>query len=40
MILKCIFERLDVVGVDWIGLAQDTDRWQDFVNKVMNLRVS
>jgi hypothetical protein len=27
-------------GVDWIGLAQDRDRWKAVVNAVMNLRVS
>jgi hypothetical protein len=26
-------------GVDWIGLAQDTDNWRALVNAVMNLRV-
>jgi hypothetical protein len=26
-------------GMDWIGLAQDRDRWQESVNEVMNLRV-
>jgi len=25
--------------MDWIGLAQDRDRWQTFVSAVMNLRV-
>jgi len=25
--------------VDWIGLAQDSDRWRTFVSAVMNLRV-
>jgi hypothetical protein len=26
-------------GVDWIGLAQDRDRWRALVNSVLNLRV-
>ena len=26
--------------VDWIGLAQDRDRWQKLVSAVMNLRVT
>jgi hypothetical protein len=26
-------------GMDWISLAQDTDRWRAVVNVVMNLRV-
>jgi hypothetical protein len=26
-------------GVDWIGLAQDRDRWTALVNSVLNLRV-
>jgi hypothetical protein len=26
-------------SVDWIQLAQDSDRWLALVNKVMNLRV-
>jgi hypothetical protein len=25
--------------VDWIGLAQDEDRWKAVVNSVLNLRV-
>jgi hypothetical protein len=26
-------------GVDWIDLAQDTDRWRALLNAVMNIRV-
>jgi hypothetical protein len=26
-------------GVDWIGLAQDRDKWRALMNSVMNLRV-
>jgi hypothetical protein len=37
IILKWIFERLGG-GVDWIGLAQDRDRWRAVVYTVMNLR--
>jgi hypothetical protein len=29
----------DWLGVDWIRLAQDRDRWRGVVNAVMNLRV-
>jgi hypothetical protein len=25
-------------GMDWIELAQDTGRWRDLVNAVMNVR--
>jgi hypothetical protein len=26
-------------GVDWIDMAQDSDRWRALVNVVMNIRV-
>jgi len=28
-----------MMGIDWIDLAQDRDRWRVLVNAVMNLRV-
>jgi hypothetical protein len=36
--------RMDLVqagwsDVDWIGLAQDRNRWRGLVNSVLNLRV-
>jgi hypothetical protein len=34
-----ILRRLTGVGVDWIRLAQDRDRWRADVSVVMNLRV-
>ena len=39
IMLKCTFKKLDLGGMDRIELAQDRDRWQVFVNAVMNLRV-
>jgi hypothetical protein len=31
--------KIGLGGVDWIGLAQDRDKWSALVNTVMNLRV-
>ena len=39
VILKWIFKNVGWEGVDFIGLAQDRDRWRDLVNTVMNFRV-
>jgi len=38
IILRWIFRKWDMGGVDWIELAQDSDRWHALVNAVMNLR--
>ena len=39
IILGLIPRRWDVGYVDWIGLAQDRDRWRTLVSALMNLRV-
>jgi hypothetical protein len=33
-------EKIGWGGVDWIGLAQDRDKWRILVNEVKKLRVS
>ena len=40
IILRWIFKKWDWGrGMDWIDLAQDTDRWRLLVNGAMDLRV-
>jgi hypothetical protein len=37
--IKMDLQEVGCGGMDWIGLAQDRDRWQVLVNEVMNLQV-
>jgi hypothetical protein len=37
--LRMDYQELGCGVMDWIGLAQDRDRWQAIVNAIMNLGV-
>ena len=37
--IKMDLQKVGCEGMDWIGLAQDKDRWRALVNAVMNLWV-
>jgi hypothetical protein len=37
--IRLDLQELGCGSMDWIGLAEDKDRWQALVNVVMNLRV-
>jgi hypothetical protein len=37
--IRMDLEEVGCGDVDWIGLAQDRNRWRAFVNSELNLRV-
>ena len=37
--IRMDLQEVGCVCMDWIGLAQDRDRWRTLVSAVMNLRV-
>jgi hypothetical protein len=37
--IKMDLQKVVCVGMDWIGLAQDSYRWRAIMNAVMNLRI-
>jgi hypothetical protein len=38
--IKMNIREAGLVGMDWIDLAHNMDKWRAAVNKVMNIRVS
>jgi hypothetical protein len=38
--IRMYFREIGWGSVEWLQLAQDTDRWRAVVNMVMNLRVT
>ena len=38
-LLRWIFRKRHLRGMNWIELDEDSDRWRTLVNTVMNLRV-
>ena len=37
--IKVAIEEVVLVGMDWIDVARDRERWRALVNAVMNFRV-
>jgi len=37
--IRMDLQEVGCVYMDWIGLAQDRDRWRTLVSAVMNLRI-